>query len=124
MTSKRTKQRQNAKIEAAGENMRWVERVLEACLPELRLLTPPVEATRHFGPFSGEPSDFSVWLIFATRKAHAEAVESDVVDVVRRKALTELRASGYTPEALATFTFFATSREEIDDAGGDFAFFR
>ena len=124
MTSKRTKQLRDAKVHAAGKYMRWVEDVLRACAQDLKALAPPVVSTWHIGPFTGEPSDFSVWFIFATSKEQASAGGTRSVQGAQQTAVAALEASGYPAEALRTFKFLATSREEINKAGGEFAFFR
>ena len=124
MTSKRTKRLRDASIEARGENMRWVERVLNECSSGLEALSPAVTETMHIGPFSGEATNFSVWLIFATREAREDSAGIKAFDEARRLVLSALEASSYPAKALETFKFYSTSREEIEEAGGHFAFFR
>ena len=123
MTSKRTKKLRDAKSYAAAKYMRWAEDVLQTAAQDLNPLEPPVASTFHLGPFSGEPSDFSVWFIFATTEEGDSPAGTASVRRAQELTIAALAASGYPAEALETFRFYVTSREEIDKAGGEFAFF-
>lgn len=104
--------------------MRAVGKVLDSLLPDFRAFTPPIVRTRHWGPFSGEPNDFDVHFIFATRGEVQTAVESGIVELAAERVREALRRDDYPSDAIATFRFHHVSEEEIKGGGGEFAYFR
>lgn len=122
VTSRRTKQKRDAKYFEKARNMRTVGTVLGRLLPEFKSFAPPVVRTHHWGPFSGASDDFDVTFIFATR---AEAQTACATELVRLgdRVHAVLLSEGYSADALATFRYDAVSEEEIAEAGGDFAYF-
>lgn len=124
MTSRRTKQKRDAKYVEAARNMRHVGQVIVKLEPELTALTPPVVRTKYLGPFSGAPDDFDVSFVFSTRTDARNGMTSGALERASNLVLDALRNDGYPPEALRTFRFHAISEEEIKDAGGEWAFDR
>jgi len=124
MTSRRTKQKRDAKYVESARNMRRVGRVIGTLEPELRALAPPVVRTKYLGPFGGAPEDFDVSFVFRTRRDARKGMTSGAVERASRLVLDALRNDGYPSEALGTFRFHAISEQEIKDAGGEWAFDR
>ena len=124
MTSRRTKQKRDAKYVEAARHMRHVEQVVLKLEPELAALEPPVVRTKFLGPFSGAPEDFDVSFVFSTRKDARNGETSGAFARASQLLLDALRNDGYPSDALGTFRFRAISEEEIKDAGGEWAFDR
>ncbi len=124
MTSRRTKQKRDAKYVEAARHMRHVGQVIQKLEPELTALNPPVVRTKYLGPFSGAPDDFDVSFVFSTRSDARKGMTSGTLERASQLLLAALRNDGYSSEALGTFRFHAISEEQIKDAGGEWAFDR
>ena len=124
MTSRRTKQKRDAKYVEAGRHMRHVGQVIQKLEPELTALKPRVVRTKYLGPFGGAPEDFDVSFVFSTRRDARNGETSGALERASKLLLDGLRNDGYPPDALSTFRFRAISEEEIKDAGGEWAFDR
>jgi hypothetical protein len=121
---KSAKQRRDAKYRELSRYMIFVEEVLGSLLPQFKQFNPPIVRTRHWGPFGGTADNFDVNFIFATRVDTSEAQANGVIQTAADKTISVLRERGYPPEALLTFRFRAVSEEEIEEGGGDFAYWR
>jgi hypothetical protein len=124
MTSRRTKQKRDAKYFEEARNMRHVGTILDRLLVEFRTLSPPVVRTKHSGPFGGAPDNFDVSFVFATRADADRARDAGMVQLATERVRAALRSDGYPSDALATFRFHAISEEEIQDAGGEWMYDR
>lgn len=124
MTSRRTKEKRDAKLFEQGKHMRHVQTVLGGLLAEFRTLSPPVVRTKHSGPFGGAPDNFDVSFVFATRAEADRARDTGTVQFAAERVRDALLSDGYPSDALATFRFHAISEEEIQDAGGEWMYDR
>lgn len=124
MTNRRTRKIKGANYEESSKYMIIVERVIDSLMPFLKEIDQQLIASHHIGPFSGEASDFDVWLIYLSKNDSIKARESGKFDKQIETLHNALANQGYPRDALATFSFHSVSQQEIDDAGGNFAFFR
>lgn len=124
MTSRRTKEKRDAKYVEAARHMRHVGEVIQKLEPQLAALNPPVLRTKYLGPFGGAPDCFDVWFVFSTRSDARKGTTSGTLERASGLVLDALRSHSYPSEALDTFRFHAISEEQIRDAGGEWAFDR
>ncbi|MBI2812665.1 MAG: hypothetical protein HYX71_00070 [Opitutae bacterium] len=123
MTSRRTKQKRDAKY---LETAKWVN-VMSACLDfhkkEQDSSSYPIVDSELLADFSGSPENMFVWFICRTR------VDKNIFrDIALREATTALKKrmseGGFPEEAVSSLKTDVTSEEDIEEGGGRFSFFR
>jgi hypothetical protein len=110
----------------AVDSGQWVRRMgesLDALEREQVGSACPVVDHEVVAPREGGADHFFVWLVCRTkgeRRTFADTEQARLVSALKKRML----AAGFPESAVASLTVRATSREEVDAAGGRFAALR
>jgi hypothetical protein len=110
--------------EYLGQYMVLVGRTMKRLFPKIQQQYPWIAGHYHIGSFTGSPDD--MWLYFYpdTQQRRTECLTPETEAAIRASTCEELAADGYPSSALPSLKITYPTKEEIDAAGGEFAFFR
>ncbi len=109
--------------QASGQWARRMGECLDALEREQIGSACPVIDHEVVTPRDGDAEDFFVWLVFRSkseRRIFTDTEQARFVSALKKRML----AAGFPESAVASLTVRATSREEVDAAGGRFSALR
>ena len=124
MTSKATKAKRDAHYIEEVRYVRELSDAVSALMPTFRLLSPPVTAFHHVGPFGPNPNNHTIWFVVTTRTEVQEAETTGLQSVLLERLRDKLQQCGYPSSGIQTLQVLITSQKDIDDGGGSFFYFR
>ncbi len=107
-----------------AQYMVLVANTMKRLFPKIQQRFPWIVGHYHIGSFSGSPD--GMWLYFFpdTLQRRTECLTPETEAAIRAISCEELAADGYPSSALPSLKITYPTKEEIDAAGGEFAFFR
>lgn len=102
----------------------WVTAAIQQTCQALGNLTPPIVDYISYGAIDLDPRHLAVWFAFADNAALAEAQACGHPAHIRSTLLRMLRKQGYPAEALSEIHVGFVGKQEVDEAGGPWIYFR
>ncbi|HEX8219154.1 MAG TPA: tetratricopeptide repeat protein [Chloroflexia bacterium] len=90
----------------------------------MRESTPPIVDQIYFGAMDIDPKNLFVAFAYADSQALEQAKQQGHFDLVRKEFLAALKEAGYPPHALPTDKIDFVSKQEVDEQGGPWIYFR
>lgn len=90
----------------------------------MRESTPPIVDQVYFGAMDIDPKNLFVAFAYADSAALAQAQQQGHFDLIRREFLSALEEAGYPPHALPSDKIDFVSKQEVDEQGGPWVYFR
>lgn len=104
--------------------VRDLETAVQALMPALAQMSPPIVDFHFVGPLVRTPDNHTVWYVVATRNEVQRGQAAGLPSDLHAETVSELRKRGYPQSGINTLTVLITSQQDIDAAGGAFAYFR
>ena len=90
----------------------------------MRESTPPIVDQVYFGAMDIDPSNLFVAFAYADSQALAQAKQQGHCDLIRKEFLAALQGAGYPPDALPADKIDFVSKQEVEEQGGPWIYFR
>ncbi|HET6312691.1 MAG TPA: tetratricopeptide repeat protein [Chloroflexia bacterium] len=90
----------------------------------MRESTPPIVDQIYFGAMDIDPKNLFVAFAYADSEALERAKQQGHFDLIRREFLAALQEAGYPTHALPSDKIDFVSKQEVDEQGGPWIYFR
>jgi tetratricopeptide (TPR) repeat protein len=90
----------------------------------MRESTPPIVDQIYFGAMDIDPKNLFVAFAYADAEALDQAKQRGYFELIRKEFLTALEEAGYPPEALPLDKIDFVSKQEVEEQGGPWIYFR